>query len=115
MLFGKLHLPAFPAPPQLAAIDILDRRKEPRFPSNDAVEITVMGLFQRTMTGLLLNLSPSGMLIRFERPLSGGTCIYLTIGDELIYGQIQRCVQVADGWHAGILIRYGIRPVSAIA
>lgn len=114
-LFRKRHLPARPAAAPAGAAAMLDRRKEPRSYYNEALEITISGVFGRTMTAVLLDLSPSGMRVRLERRLSIGTHIHLTLGEELIFGHIQRCVPVAAGYDAGIVIRYAVRAIGPTA
>jgi hypothetical protein len=85
-----------------------DRRAEPRAPVD--VEVRVMTPLGPAIAGRVLDISPSGLRIRFHRPLHQGTRVSLVLGDEWISAIVRYCVSVENKFDVGVLIEYAIRP-----
>jgi hypothetical protein len=64
----------------------------------------------RTLPAHIVDVSPSGLRIRFDRPLPEGTRLNLSMGDELVFGQVRHCAPVDGKFDVGVLIEYAIRP-----
>jgi PilZ domain len=85
-----------------------DRRAEPRTPVD--VEVRVMTQLGPAIAGRVLDISPSGLRIRFHRPLHEGTRISLVLGEEWICAIVRYCIAVEKKFDVGVLIEYAVRP-----
>jgi hypothetical protein len=85
-----------------------NRRAEPRTPVD--VEVRVMAPLGAATAGRVLDISPSGLRIRFHRPLREGTRISLVLGEEWICAIVRYCVAVENQFDVGVLIEYAVRP-----
>jgi PilZ domain len=85
-----------------------DRRAEPRTPVD--VEVRVMTPLSAPIAGRVLDISPSGLRIRFHRPLPEGTRLSLVLGDEWISAIVRYCASVENQFDVGVLIEYAVRP-----
>jgi hypothetical protein len=92
-----------------------DRRKEERIPADEIVEVRIISGINRIIPARVLNISPSGLRLRFDRPLNIGTHLSVAIWDELIFGRVQYCQPADDGFEAGVLVEYAIRASEASA
>jgi len=87
---------------------INDRRAQPRAPVD--VEVRVMTPFGLTITGRVIDISPSGLRIRLHRALREGTRLSLVLGDERIFAVVRYCAAVENKFDVGVRIQYAVRP-----
>ena len=82
-----------------------ERRREPRYPCNDPVELrTIPGDGQR-VTAKLLDVSRSGLRLEVGVALIRGTQIEILLSKQLaIFGKVRHCRRAGDLYEAGILI-----------
>jgi hypothetical protein len=92
-----------------------DRRSEPRNSADRMVEVQIMTGFRPSVRAQLVDLSPSGVRLRVNRPLPEGTRLNFLICDERIFGIVRYCVPVDNNFDTGVLIEYAIRPEQASA
>jgi hypothetical protein len=88
----------------------MERRQEPRDPADQPVEVRILAGSGRTLHAHIVDVSPSGLRIRFDRPISEGTRLNLDVGDESVYGLVRYCIPVGGEFDAGVLIEYVVRP-----
>ena len=80
----------------------MERRSEPRFPSDLAVEVTVIADPDNLHAGHVIDLSGHGMRIWLEVSLSSGTAIKIATPDCLALAETSFCLQVGHGFLIGI-------------
>lgn len=74
------------------------------------VEVRVMTPFGLTIAGRVLDISPSGLRIRFHRALREGTRLSLILGDERVFAIVRHCAAIENRFDVGVRIEYAIRP-----
>lgn len=66
----------------------VERRREPRYPANDIVEVQVVGGSTERFPGTILDLSRSGLRLEVGKPLSRGTHLEIVLRNRaIIFGE----------------------------
>jgi hypothetical protein len=66
----------------------VERRREPRYPANDIVEVQVIGSSAECFPGTILDLSRSGLRLEVGKPLSRGTHLEIVLRNRaIIFGE----------------------------
>ncbi len=52
----------------------------------------------------VMDLSSSGMKLRFERPLDRGTQVQVLLEDVIIFGEVRHCTESAGRCNVGVLV-----------
>jgi len=82
-----------------------ERRREPRYPTNDSAEITVLGEPPVWFAGRVLDVSRSGLRIALLSPLGSGTRVRITFRrPAVIFGEVRHCKWAGDAYHVGVKI-----------
>lgn len=88
--------------------DKQDKRREARYPTNDAVRVSVAP-HEEKGPAKILNISRNGLQLEIGyRLLIGARVEILTTGGIEIFGEIRYCHQVGELFHAGVLIHDAI-------
>ena len=80
----------------------MERRSEPRFPSDLAVEVTVLSDPDTLHAGHVIDLSGRGLRIWLEVSLASGTAIKVATPDCLALAETSFCLQVGHGFLIGV-------------
>jgi len=84
---------------------IADRRREPRYPCNDDVQVTVLSGNGRRVPAKLVEISRSGLRIELDIPLDKNAQIEIRMSNEVaIFGRVRHCRAVGERHQAGVLI-----------
>ena len=81
----------------------MERRKEPRFKTNQPAELRILddgGTCQAT----LLEISGKGLRVRVDGPLKLGAPVRLDVEQTIILGEVTHSTSSADGYEAGIQV-----------
>jgi len=82
-----------------------ERRREPRYPTNDAVEITVLAEPPLWFAGRVLDVSRSGLRVALLSPLDPGTQVRITFRrPAVIFAEVRHCKWAGDAFHVGLRI-----------
>ena len=83
-----------------------ERRKFPRFKSNDAVKLNLLSsVLQDSIDVQVLNVSNGGLRLWSSQSLAAGTLVEIQRGDEIAVASVRYCVPADHGFHAGVRFR----------
>jgi hypothetical protein len=82
-----------------------ERRREPRYPCNDPVEIRIIPGAGSRIPGTLLDVSRSGLRIELDSAVPKGTQVEILLSRQLeVSGRVRHCRRVGAKYQAGVLI-----------
>jgi PilZ domain len=81
-----------------------DNRREARYPTNDAVKVSVAP-HQEWHAATILNVSRQGVQLELDRELPNRARIEILTTSVAIFGEIRYCHQTGELFHVGVLIR----------
>lgn len=82
-----------------------ERRREPRYPCNDPVEIRILPGDSSRIPATLMDVSRSGLRIELTTPVPKGTAIEILLSKQLaVSGRVRHCRRVGAKYQAGVLI-----------
>jgi len=101
------------APPKSQSVKTeasgVERRREPRYPCNDPVEIRIVSSDGSRVPGTLKDISRSGLRIEIGIPVLKGAEIEIFLSKQLsVTGRVRHCRRVGAKYQAGILIQEAI-------
>ena len=97
-LFGSV------VPADKAALS--EKRREPRYPCNDAVAVRVMSIGPRHFPATVLDVSRSGLRLELATPIAKGSEIEVAARTQLVvFGEVRYCRRAGEVFHVGVLIR----------
>ena len=80
-----------------------EKRKEPRFATNDRAWLRVLRpLPGERMEALVLDVSKEGLKLSLTTRIDPGTVIEVRVGNMLAFGEIRYCVKAGESIHAGV-------------
>jgi hypothetical protein len=82
----------------------MERRDEPRFPVQIAVQYSVVGTSAPKQPGNLRDISEGGSRINTAAPLTPGAFVKLEFDDAVFFGEIRYCCPWLSGYVSGLLI-----------
>ena len=82
-----------------------ERRREPRYLVEDIVEVELMSAPTGRYTGVVRDISRSGMRLELRTPITRGGQIKIIFPKQLVvFGEIRYCHREGSGYQAGVLI-----------
>jgi hypothetical protein len=84
--------------------NVVDRRLEARYSSDFEVRVTTMEGGAQTVTGVLVNLSESGICAMLRSPLPDGALVQLDLADTVLYGQVTYCIGAFGQFRTGVAV-----------
>lgn len=86
-----------------------ERRREPRYPCNDPVEIRIVSGDGSRVPGTLKDISRSGLRIEIGVPVLKSSEIEIFLSKQLsVTGRVRHCRRVGATYQAGVLIQDAI-------
>ena len=85
-----------------------ERRRDPRFETDSPVIVVRLNsLAAEHLTGLLRDVSRSGLGLRVPEPLSPGSILQIRLGTMFMTGEVRHCqeAETAGWWLVGVLIQ----------
>lgn len=83
----------------------LERRREPRYPACEIVEVQVIGASGGRFPGTMLDISRSGLKIEVGKPLSQGAYLEILLPTRaIIIGEARYCRSKNRLYHVGVKI-----------
>jgi pilus assembly protein Flp/PilA len=81
------------------------RRRDPRYSTNDRAEVEVLGTTIQRLSALVLDVSRSGLRLGIQTRIGQCAQVEITLPRELvIFGEVRYCRPAGADFHAGILI-----------
>src|SRR5882724_549403 len=89
-----------------------EKRKEARYPTNDAAEVRVLPSNGETVAATIIDISKSGLRLELGRTLLKGRRLEITISPRklVIFGEVRYCRRVGGVYQAGVLIEGVVSP-----
>lgn len=88
-----------------------ERRREPRYPTDDAVEIEIVGGPSFPVRGTVRDVSASGLRLTLQTSIGSGLHVKIKFPVQLvIFGEVRYCRRADARFHAGILIENVFHP-----
>jgi hypothetical protein len=105
------------ANPSLPPPSPIEKRREPRYPANDPVEVSILEASSAPrFAGTILDVSRSGMRIEVATPIGKGSRLQIVLPDKaIIFGETRYCRRASDYYHVGIAIEDVYYPQSPSA
>jgi len=82
----------------------MDRRREPRFESDEPVEVHVLGREPAVLPACVQNVSGRGMRLLIDRPLTPDTALMIKTGSATLLAEVCYCEPVPQGYAVGLLL-----------
>jgi PilZ domain len=93
---------------------LVDKRRESRYPTNDAVEVNILESGGELVAGTVLDVSGRGLRIKLTAPVGNGLRLEIILRDRaIIFGETRYCRGSGDSYHVGVVIEdvYYAQPV----
>jgi hypothetical protein len=83
----------------------LDRRRETRYQTNDAVEVELLQTGFQRIAASIVDVSRSGVCLLSESTIGKGAQVKITLEKHVvIFGKVQYCRPAQGAFHSGIVI-----------
>jgi hypothetical protein len=95
----------------------MNQRREPRFPTDRTVAVTVFGTPDTHLQGRIRNAAGRGLGLELATALATGTALKIELEDSILLGEVIYCRKQEGGWYAGVELvhaLYGLVELAAI-
>ena len=82
----------------------MDRRREPRFRTNQQAEVTVLGRDPVTIGGTTLDMSRRGMRLRLGCPIPVDSPVQVRLSDSFLLGEVCRVEPAGDEFVVALVL-----------
>ena len=95
-----------------ATVAVKEKRREPRYPTHDAVEVKTLPYSEAPMQANVLDVSKSGMKLEIDRQLLPGSRIEILMPSSklVLFAQVRYCRRFGALYYAGVLIEDVVPP-----
>jgi hypothetical protein len=93
----------------------VDRRREERVNSNEAVQVTILGSEQERIQGHLINLSGKGLRIVVPAVILPGTLLRIDTKDSILLGEVSHWTKQDGGIQIGVQIEHVLTNLKQLA
>jgi hypothetical protein len=89
----------------LADLRPCERRRDPRYSTNDQAEVEVLGTNIQRLSAVVLDVSRSGLRLGIQTRIGQCAQVEITLPREVvIFGEVRYCRPAGADFHAGVLI-----------
>jgi hypothetical protein len=82
-----------------------ERRREPRYPTNDPVEVCILEPRYERVSGTVLDISRSGVRVQVRTPVAKTVHLEIILASRaIIFGETRYCRRHGDAYHLGVSI-----------
>ena len=85
-----------------------NRRKFPRFPTDELVAVTLLGTLPIKMTGRVVDLSAKGLRLVLKEEVATSTPIRVDGFNTMLLGEVCYCRFEDGGWQTGVMLEHFI-------
>ncbi len=90
--------------------DVLDRRKEPRYPTGGFVEVNQIGVIAPPFLASVVDVSKSGMRLRMAAAIERGVRLRVRLEDLIAFGEVRWTRQIdEETFEAGLAVDHTVR------
>ncbi len=82
----------------------MERRREPRIKTSEAVQVTLLGESFASFPGRTLDASGKGIRVSLSRPIKPGSAVKVELEDSILLAEVSYCVPVNEGYTAGLQV-----------
>ena len=82
----------------------MERRREPRIKTSEAIQVTLLGESLASFPARTLDASGKGMRIALSRPVKPGSAVKVELEDSILLAEVSYCVPVTQGYMAGLQV-----------
>jgi hypothetical protein len=86
----------------------MDLRSQPRWNSDEPVEVTVLGEHETVFPGRITNFSSSGVGLLTDVPVAMGAAVKVEWTDTLLLGEVRHCRAVEKGFCIGLTLEHAL-------
>ncbi len=91
---------------------MLDRRREPRFSTDQQAELVLLGEGDRRLPVKVLNVSGNGLRFVVDQPLRADSAVRIDINNCILLGEICYSAPVPGGYLCGVELDQALTNVS---
>jgi len=92
----------------------MDRRRHPRFDTDQPVSLTVLGAHATTLDGVALNISGRGMRLLLGRRIPLNTAVRVDLGASIFLGEICYTEPEGDRFATGLVLDQVLQPSAGL-
>jgi hypothetical protein len=86
--------------------NLLDRRREARYPTSDPAVVEILHGSNTELPALVLDVSRSGLRLQLKTAIARGALVKITLVQQsVIYGEVRYCRRAVQEYHIGILVK----------
>lgn len=93
----------------------MNQRREPRVPTDQAVQITVFGTPDLHMPGVVKNASGRGIGLEVHGPVATGSALKVTMDDAILLGEVIYCRAQNGKWYLGVELEHALCGLAELA
>jgi len=82
----------------------MDRRREPRFRTNQQAEVTLLGEEPVTIGGTTVDMSGRGIRLRLGCPIPVNSPVQVKLKDSILLGEVCRVEPAGEGFFVALML-----------
>jgi hypothetical protein len=86
----------------------MDLRSQPRWQTNEPVQVTVLGETETGFPGRITNFSSYGIGLLTDCPVAMGEAVKVEWGQTLLLGEVCHCKAVEKGFSVGLSLEHAL-------
>lgn len=90
---------------------IWEKRREPRYPANDAAYVQVLPERSLRVPATMIDVSRNGLCLKLQKPVPVHGHVEITIRSGIrpktlvLFGEVRYCSRIRGHYHAGVFIK----------
>jgi hypothetical protein len=93
----------------------MNQRREPRYPLDRIVDVTVFGTPDIHIQCRMRNASGRGIGLELAEPLATGTALKIALEDAILLGEVIYCRAQEAQWYAGVELEHALCGLAELA
>jgi hypothetical protein len=93
----------------------MERRREPRFATDQPVVVTLLDGREVRRRAQVTNVSAWGVGIEMRCPVARGALLRIEFGDSVALGEVVHCREVAGSYYLGVRLNQALKSVADLA
>lgn len=86
----------------------MNQRREPRFPIDRPIVVTVFGPPDTRVEARIRNAAGRGLGLELAAPLASGAALKIELEDSILLGEVIYCRAQESGWYAGVELAHAL-------
>jgi hypothetical protein len=93
----------------------MNQRREPRFPVDRPIAVTVFGPPDTRVEARIRNAAGRGLGLELAAPLATGTALKIDLEDSILLGEVIYCRVQEGGWYVGVELVHALNGLVELA